>query len=105
MMMTISIVDGRLALYAKGRVTGKWLMTLAYDTDKEEDETRFQGVIDPRQYYTVYADRSPSSAMTPLRCAGSISNLKARNFMRCSAIMKPASTNRNWPVISAPSTV
>lgn len=51
-------VDGRIALYAKGRVTGKWLMTLAYDSDKQEDETRFQGVIDPRRYYTVYADRS-----------------------------------------------
>ena len=51
-------VDGRVALYAKGRVTGKWLMTLAYDSDKKEDETRFQGVIDPRRYYTVYADRS-----------------------------------------------
>jgi uncharacterized repeat protein (TIGR01451 family) len=51
-------LDGRVALYAKGRVTGKWLMTLAYDTDKEEDETRFAGVIDPRRYYTVYADRS-----------------------------------------------
>ena len=51
-------VDGRVALYAKGRVTGKWLMTLAYDSDKQEDETRFQGVIDPRRYYTVYADRS-----------------------------------------------
>lgn len=51
-------LDGRVALYAKGRVTGKWLMTLSYDTDKEEDETRFAGVIDPRRYYTVYADRS-----------------------------------------------
>ncbi|WP_373492173.1 hypothetical protein [Parasphingorhabdus sp.] len=51
-------VDGRIALYAKGRVTGKWLMTLSYDSDKQEDETRFQGVIDPRRYYTVYADRS-----------------------------------------------
>ena len=51
-------VDGRIALYAKGRVTGNWLMTLAYDSDKEEDETRFQGVIDPHRYYTVYADRS-----------------------------------------------
>ena len=51
-------VDGRVALYAKGRVTGKWLMTLAYDSDKQEDETLFQGVIDPRSYYTVYADRS-----------------------------------------------
>lgn len=51
-------VDGRIALYAKGRVSGKWLMTLAYDSDKNEDETRFAGIIDPRRYYTVYADRS-----------------------------------------------
>ncbi|HEY0445850.1 MAG TPA: hypothetical protein VGD19_05290 [Allosphingosinicella sp.] len=50
--------DGRLALYAKGRISGKWLMTLAYDSDKDEDETRFGGVIDPQAYYTVYADRS-----------------------------------------------
>ncbi len=51
-------VDGRVALYAKGRVSGKWLLTLAYDSDKEEDETRFGGVIDPRSFYTIYADRS-----------------------------------------------
>jgi uncharacterized repeat protein (TIGR01451 family) len=51
-------VDGRIALYAKGRVRGKWLMTLAYDTDKKEDQSRFAGVIDPRRYYTIYADRA-----------------------------------------------
>ncbi len=51
-------VDGRVALYAKGRVSGKWLLTLAYDSDKEEEETRFGGVIDPRSFYTIYADRS-----------------------------------------------
>jgi uncharacterized repeat protein (TIGR01451 family) len=51
-------LDGRIALYAKGRVSGKWLMTMAYDSDKKEAETRFGGVIDPRQYYTIYADRS-----------------------------------------------
>ncbi len=51
-------VDGRIALYAKGRVSGKWLLTLAYDSDKEEDETRFGAVIDPRSFYTIYADRS-----------------------------------------------
>ncbi|MEO9600563.1 hypothetical protein [Parasphingorhabdus sp.] len=51
-------LDGRISLYAKGRVTGKWLMTIAYDSDKEDDETRFAGVVDPRRYYTVYADRS-----------------------------------------------
>ena len=51
-------LDGRIALYAKGRVTGKWLMTMSYDSDKKEDETRFAGVIDPRRYYTIYADRA-----------------------------------------------
>lgn len=50
--------DARLALYAKGRVRGKWLLTLAYDSDKEADDARFGGVIDPRAYYTIYADRA-----------------------------------------------
>jgi uncharacterized repeat protein (TIGR01451 family) len=50
--------DARLALYAKGRVRGKWLMTLAYDSDKDLDDARFGGVIDPRAYYTIYADRA-----------------------------------------------
>jgi uncharacterized repeat protein (TIGR01451 family) len=52
------MLDGRIALYAKGRVSGKWLMTMSYDTDKKEDESRFAGVIDPRKYYTIYADRA-----------------------------------------------
>ncbi|MGR4892051.1 hypothetical protein ACIPPQ_13565 [Sphingopyxis sp. LARHCG72] len=50
--------DARLALYAKGRVRGKWLMTLAYDSDRDKDDARFGGVIDPRAYYTIYADRN-----------------------------------------------
>jgi uncharacterized repeat protein (TIGR01451 family) len=52
------ITDGRLALYARGRISGRWLMTLAYDSDSHEDDRRFAGVIDPNQYYTIYADRS-----------------------------------------------
>ncbi len=52
------VTEGRLALYAKGRIIGKWLMTLAYDSDKKEDYERFGGVIDPTSYYTVYADTS-----------------------------------------------
>jgi len=52
------VADGRLALYARGRILGRWLMTLAYDSDRREDESRFGGVIDPTQYYTIYADRS-----------------------------------------------
>ncbi len=50
--------DARIALYAKGRVKGQWLMTLAYDSDKNVDETRFGGTIDPSAYYTIYADRT-----------------------------------------------
>lgn len=52
------LTSGRLALYAKGRILGKWLMTLAYDSAKKDDDTRFGGVIDPTAYYTIYADRS-----------------------------------------------
>lgn len=51
-------VDGRIALYAKGRILGQWLMTLSYDSDRERDDSRFGGVIDPRAYYTIFADRS-----------------------------------------------
>ena len=51
-------VDGRIALYATGRISGRWLMTLSYDSDSDGDETRFGGVIDPRAYYTIYADRA-----------------------------------------------
>lgn len=51
-------LDGRVALYAKGRILGQWLMTMAYDSDREADDTRFGGVIDPRAYYTIYADRA-----------------------------------------------
>lgn len=50
--------DARIALYAKGRIKGKWLMTLSYDSDKDKNEARFAGTIDPTAYYTIYADRS-----------------------------------------------
>ena len=52
------MVDGRLALYAKGKILGRWLLTLSYDSDKHRRDETFGGVIDPQQYYTVYADRS-----------------------------------------------
>jgi uncharacterized repeat protein (TIGR01451 family) len=52
------LTDGRLAFYAKGRISGKWLITMAYNSDKKDEQTRFGGVIDPRAYYTIYADRS-----------------------------------------------
>ncbi|MDF3029750.1 MAG: conserved repeat domain [Moraxellaceae bacterium] len=49
--------DGQVSLYAKGRVLGKWLLTMAYDTDKARDRRQsLLGTIDPNQYYTLYGD-------------------------------------------------
>src|SRR5690606_25111303 len=51
--------DGQLSLYAKGRVRGEWLLTLAYDSDKETDRLRRRNLlsaIDPNQFYLLYGD-------------------------------------------------
>lgn len=50
--------DGRIAFFAKGTIKGEWLLTLAYDTEKEKDETSDSlfGTIDPDTYYTLYGD-------------------------------------------------
>lgn len=50
-----SLTDGRVAFYAKGMVKGEWLLTAAYDTDKQvEGQIRQQ--IDPNRFYTLYGD-------------------------------------------------
>ncbi len=56
--VTDDTLDGRIAVYAKGKLSEKWLLTMAYDSDKDSEETRFAGTIDPRAYYTIYADRA-----------------------------------------------
>ncbi len=51
--------DGRVAFYGKGRVLGKWILTLAYDSDKEKrkgTDPRLFEQIDPGEYYTLYGD-------------------------------------------------
>ncbi|WP_455219652.1 OmpA family protein [Kaarinaea lacus] len=53
--------DGRLAFYAKGKVRGKYLLTMAYDSEKEEAATPGNGLfgtIDPDKYYTLYGDKT-----------------------------------------------
>ncbi|MGL6159618.1 OmpA family protein [Microbulbifer sp.] len=47
--------DGQLSFYAKGRVLGRWLLTMAYDSDKPRDNTLLSP-IDPSRYYTLYGD-------------------------------------------------
>ncbi len=57
-------LDGRSAFYAKGRVRGEWLLTLAYDSasggnDVGQDEHGQHSLgqqIDPNKYYTLYGD-------------------------------------------------
>ncbi|QDH36231.1 hypothetical protein E2E27_13480 [Porphyrobacter sp. YT40] len=50
--------NARVALYAKGRVLGKYLLTLAYDSAKQRDDQPLVGAIDPAAYYTVFGDNS-----------------------------------------------
>ncbi|MFN0039579.1 MAG: OmpA family protein [Burkholderiales bacterium] len=49
--------DGQISLYAKGRVLGKWLLTMVFDSDKANDSRKsLLGTIDPNEYYTLYGD-------------------------------------------------
>ncbi len=58
---------GRIAFFAKGRVKGKYLLTLAYDTHKKKQKvgSQLDGNIDPDAWYTVYADNSNSQYDAP----------------------------------------
>ncbi len=46
---------GRAALFLKGRVKGEYLLTLAYDSDKDKNQRLFRD-IRPDEYYPVYGD-------------------------------------------------
>jgi outer membrane protein OmpA-like peptidoglycan-associated protein len=50
--------NDRLAFYAKGRIKGEWLLTMAYDSAKRGGSTRngLYETIDPNKYYTLYGD-------------------------------------------------
>ena len=52
--------EGRVAFFAKGQIKGEYLLTVAYDSDRERSENRdrFQTVVDPNAYYSLYADKS-----------------------------------------------
>lgn len=50
--------NARVAFYAKGRVLGRYLLTMNYDSAKQADDQRLLGAIDPNAYYTVFADGS-----------------------------------------------
>jgi uncharacterized repeat protein (TIGR01451 family) len=74
--------DGRVAFFAKGRIRGDYLLTMAYDSAGVTGGSRknLLGTIDPHQYYTLYGDgsdqrfESPSSRKLYLK-------LERRQFM------------------------
>lgn len=51
--------NGKVSFFAKGSIEGKWLLTLAYNSDKGAPEhNRLFQEIDPNAYYPVYGDKS-----------------------------------------------
>ncbi len=52
--------EGRVAFFAKGQIKGEFLLTLAFDSDRDRDKTRdrFQTAVNPNDYYPLYADMS-----------------------------------------------
>jgi uncharacterized repeat protein (TIGR01451 family) len=50
--------DGRVAFFAKGRIKGDFLMTVAYDSAraKKDARDRLQNTIEPDRYYLLYGD-------------------------------------------------
>ena len=51
----------KLAFYAKGSIRGDYLLTLAYDTSKPTGDPLLMQVVNPTQYYTLYADASQAN--------------------------------------------
>ena len=47
--------SGRAAMFLKGKVKGEYLLTLAYDSDKDNNQRLFRD-IRPDEYYPVYGD-------------------------------------------------
>jgi len=58
---------GRVAFFAKGQIKGKYLLTLAYDTHKQNSEvgSQLNGNLDPDAWYTIYADNSNNQYDAP----------------------------------------
>ncbi len=49
--------EGRVAFFARGQIKGEWLLTMSYDSDKEDRKDRtLHQIIDPNSYYTLYGD-------------------------------------------------
>jgi uncharacterized repeat protein (TIGR01451 family) len=61
------VTEGRVSFFAKGRIKGKWLLTVAYDSGKDTKNSKFFDEIDPDTYYTLYNDGSVQNYEAPSR--------------------------------------
>lgn len=52
--------EGRAAFFGKGTIKGEFLLTVAFDSDKDRDNNRdrFETIVDPNAYYSLYGDVS-----------------------------------------------
>lgn len=48
--------DGETSFYARGRVKGDWLMTVAYDSRRKAGDDPHGQIFDPEAWYTLYGD-------------------------------------------------
>jgi uncharacterized repeat protein (TIGR01451 family) len=58
---------GRVAFFAKGRIKGKWLMTMAYDSGRGKNDRKLFDKIDSNAYYTLYNDATTQGSEAPSR--------------------------------------
>jgi hypothetical protein len=66
-------LDRGTSFFAKGTIKGEWLLTAAYDSQREKSEMSqddvfrraLEGGIDPNQYYTLYGDSSDQRTEAP----------------------------------------
>jgi uncharacterized repeat protein (TIGR01451 family) len=56
-----NLYNNRISFFTKGQVSGEWLLTAAYDSDRavnKDQAPHIFSAIDPGQYYTIYGDSS-----------------------------------------------
>ncbi len=59
--------EGRVAFFAKGRIKGEWLLTLAYDSARRNPDDELYRQLDPKAWYTIYGDASRQGVESPSR--------------------------------------
>lgn len=61
------VQEGQISFFAKGSIKANWLLTMAYDTGRDTENSRYFGQIDPNTYYTIYNDDTTQAYDAPSR--------------------------------------